>query len=154
MPSARGRAVSRQDRNVDADPMETNEEALRLECRQLRDEISRLHRILRQHGIYPSPPQRETPVRAQAVNPIKLGTAEKIVLFRALFRGREDVFPVRWESPDGRHGYSPKSERDWKAYNAARAEDRKRVDKETRKHIPLTDVAIHDHLVGKHTIGV
>ncbi|MEO8026939.1 MAG: restriction endonuclease subunit R, partial [Bryobacteraceae bacterium] len=125
-----------------------------MECRQLREEIQRLHRILQRHGIYPNPHQRETPARAPVGNPLKLSAAEKVALFRALFRGRDDVYPVRWESPDGRHGYSPKSERDWKAYNAAKAEDRKRVDKETRKHIPLTDVAIHDHLAGKHTIGV
>ena len=40
------------------------------------------------------------------------------------------------------------TERDWKAYYAAKPEDRKRVDKETRKNIPLTDEAIHAHLAG------
>lgn len=32
---------------------------------------------------------------------------EKIVLFRSLFRGREDVYPVRWTSKTGKSGYSP-----------------------------------------------
>ncbi len=32
---------------------------------------------------------------------------EKIALFRRLFRGREDVYAVPWESKDGRSGYSP-----------------------------------------------
>jgi hypothetical protein len=32
----------------------------------------------------------------------------KIALFRRLFRGRADVFPVRWENAKtGRSGYSP-----------------------------------------------
>jgi hypothetical protein len=44
--------------------------------------------------------------------------------------------------------------RDWKAYYAAKPEDRKRVDKETRKNIPLDDEAIHAHLAGTHTLGV
>ena len=52
----------------------------------------------------------------------------KIALFRSLFRGREDVYAQRWESPDGRHGYSPKTDRDWQAYYAAKPEDRKSVD--------------------------
>jgi hypothetical protein len=80
--------------------------------------------------------------------------AQKIALFRSLFRGREDVYAQRWESPDGRSGYSPKTERDWKAYYAAKPEDRKRVDKETRKNIPLTDEAMHGHLAGQQTLGV
>ena len=41
----------------------------------------------------------------------------------------------------------------WQAYYAAKPEDRKRVDKETRKNIPLTDEAIHAHLAGKQTLG-
>lgn len=48
----------------------------------------------------------------------------------------------RLATPDGRSGYSPKTERDWKAYYAAKPEDRKRVDKDTRKNIPLTDDAL------------
>lgn len=34
--------------------------------------------------------------------------ADKIGLFRKLFAGRTDVFPVRWENPrTGKAGYSP-----------------------------------------------
>src|SRR4030065_982229 len=34
--------------------------------------------------------------------------AEKVALFRSLFRGREDVFPRLWDKPQtGREGYSP-----------------------------------------------
>ena len=34
--------------------------------------------------------------------------AEKIALFRSLFAGRTDVFPVRWENSNkGRSGYAP-----------------------------------------------
>jgi hypothetical protein len=35
---------------------------------------------------------------------------------------RDEVRYLRWESPDGRKGCSPKSERDWKAYRAAKQE--------------------------------
>ena len=129
-------------------------DALLKECHQLRDEIGRLRRILIDNDIDPAPPPAAPAFDARPHPRIELSTDQKVALFRALFRGREDVYAVRWESPDGRHGYSPKSERDWKAYNASKPEDRKRIDKETRKYIPLTGQAIHDHLAGKHTIGI
>ena len=41
----------------------------------------------------------------------------KIELFRNLFRGREDVYPVLWQAKDGRKGYSPACKNEWnKAY--------------------------------------
>ena len=39
---------------------------------------------------------------------------EKIGLFRRLFAGRPDVFPVRWENrKTGRSGYSPACSNEW-----------------------------------------
>lgn len=39
----------------------------------------------------------------------------KIALFRRLFRGRADVFPVRWENgKTGRSGYSPACANEWR----------------------------------------
>ncbi len=122
-------------------------------CRRLEDENQRLRALLTENGIdLPVGPAEAKPQTPSARS--TLNTAQKIALFRSLFRGREDVYAQRWESPDGRSGYSPKTERDWKAYYAAKPEDRKRVDKETRKNIPLTDEAIHAHLVGQQTLGV
>ena len=41
-------------------------------------------------------------------------TAEKIALFRSLFRGRDSVFPRRWENPKtGKAGYSPVCRNEW-----------------------------------------
>jgi hypothetical protein len=38
----------------------------------------------------------------------------KIALFRRLFRGRSDVFPVRWENrKTGRSGYAPACANEW-----------------------------------------
>jgi superfamily II DNA or RNA helicase len=40
----------------------------------------------------------------------------KLALFAGLFRGREDVFPRRWEKPaKGRSGWAPCCENEWKA---------------------------------------
>jgi superfamily II DNA or RNA helicase len=41
-------------------------------------------------------------------------SAHKVALFRALFAGRSDVFPVRWENrKTGRSGYSPACANEW-----------------------------------------
>jgi hypothetical protein len=48
----------------------------------------------------------------------------------------------------------PADVRDWKAINKSRPEDRKKVDRQTRRFLPLTDKVIEDHLSGKHTIGI
>ncbi|OPX83617.1 MAG: Type III restriction enzyme, res subunit [Pelotomaculum sp. PtaB.Bin104] len=77
----------------------------------------------------------------------------KIAFFRSLFKGREDVYPVRWEGKDGKFGYSPACANEWK-----RKVCRKPVVKcagcEQRKLLSVTDQVIHDHLAGKRTIGV
>lgn len=128
-------------------------EALRKKCRELEAENARLRDLLAEHGVAPTPsPAR--PLVEPAPAKSSLSTPEKVALFRSLFRGREDLYAQRWESQDGRTGYSPRMERDWQAYYAAKPADRKRVDKETRKNIPLTDDAIHAHLAGKQTLGL
>jgi len=45
----------------------------------------------------------------------ELSAASKIELFRDLFRGREDVFAVRWENrAKGSSGYAPRCANEWK----------------------------------------
>jgi len=40
--------------------------------------------------------------------------AEKIALFRRLFAGRTDVFPLRWENRNtGKSGYAPACANEW-----------------------------------------
>jgi len=130
-------------------------EALRAECRRLREENDRLRQCLTERGIeIPPPPSSSAAAEPRKDVRPKLSTLEKVAVFRSLFRGREDVYAVRWQSPEGRSGYSPRTERDWNAYYAAKPEHRKRVDKDTRRFLPLTDEVIHGHLAGEHTIGV
>jgi superfamily II DNA or RNA helicase len=69
---------------------------------------------------------------------------EKIALFRILFRGREDVYPVLWKSEKtGKKGYSPAVKGGWNNPK----------DKE-KEYLRLTDDVIKDHLLGEQTIGV
>ena len=74
-------------------------------------------------------------------------------MFRRLFRGREDVYAVRWER-SGKSGYSPACVMDWRAIHSAKPEERKKIGRKTRSLLPLTDDAIRDHLTGKQTIGI
>jgi superfamily II DNA or RNA helicase len=128
-------------------------------CEQHREENAMLRRLLLEHGIAISPP-RPKPDASNETQLEPEDSAERarkrIFLFRSLFRGREDVFAVRWESHrgDGNSGYMPAAERDWNAINRSRPEDRKKVDRKTRRFLPLTDRVIEDHLWGRHTIGV
>jgi len=129
------------------------------ECMWLREENARLRQLLTKHNI--SIPAIE-PAMQSCVKPVEVLSLEerqerarkRIALFRSLFRGREDVYPRRWESPDGRSGYTPAAQKDWKAINRSKPEDRKKVDQKTRKFFPLTDSVIENHLLGKETIGV
>jgi hypothetical protein len=45
---------------------------------------------------------------------MKSSAAEKIAVFRSVFRGREDVFPRRWDNAKtGKSGYSPACDNEW-----------------------------------------
>ena len=47
-------------------------------------------------------------------SPTVLSNAQKVALFRSLFRGRDDVFPSRWENAKtGKAGYAPACHNEW-----------------------------------------
>jgi hypothetical protein len=131
------------------------------QCARLQKENARLEQLLYAHGITAQPEVAESvsphpvePGMGRATVSDKSTPKEKIALFRSLFRGREDVYAIRWERPDGRSGYLPASIRNWKAVLSSKLADRKKVDKKTRTLLPLTDEVIGKHLKGEHTIGI
>jgi len=77
----------------------------------------------------------------------------KINLFRSLFRGRDDVYPVRWQNKKGRSGYSPACANEWDKSFCGKPKVKCGACK-NRQLLPLTDQVVSDHLTGKHTIGV
>jgi superfamily II DNA or RNA helicase len=83
----------------------------------------------------------------------QLSDQTKIELFHSLFRGREDVYAVRWEGRNGSHGYVPacKNER---LPGICIKPKVKCQECPNRELLSLTDQVIIDHLKGKHTIGV
>ena len=125
--------------------------------------IARLIALLEQHGIdWRLPTQAADSEQAaqpahlslQQPEPLRLSTPEKVALFRRLFRGRTDVYPVRWESTStGKSGYAPACANEWRAGVC----DKPRIkcgQCNQRVLIPLSDAVIYDHLSGEHTVGV
>jgi superfamily II DNA or RNA helicase len=77
---------------------------------------------------------------------------EKIRLFRSLFRGREDVFPRRFETKKtGKSGYQPCCRKEW-IKGLCRRPKIKCHDCESRDFIPVTDEVIESHLLGRDVL--
>jgi len=80
--------------------------------------------------------------------------AAKIALIRSLFRGREDVFPRRWESvKTEKAGYAPACSNEWVRGICGKPKI-KCADCPHRAFLPITDSLIDGHLRGRHTVGV
>jgi superfamily II DNA or RNA helicase len=78
---------------------------------------------------------------------------DHITLFKSIFRGRQDVYAVRWEK-DGKGGYMPAYKVDWSDYNKHKASGGTFKDYSKKEYLPFGDEAILNHLSGKETVGV
>jgi superfamily II DNA or RNA helicase len=126
------------------------------ELQRLREENARLKALLTRLGIVWEEPTAPGPVPAfpEPISvPTHFTTDDKIALFRRLFRGREDVYSLRWESAKGTSGYSPACGNEWKP-GVCHKPKVKCGDCSQRQLLPVTDQVIYDHLAGKQTIGV
>ena len=87
--------------------------------------------------------------RLSAQNVTNESTQEhKIDLFRSLFRGREDVYPRRFESKrTGKNGFQPVCRNEW-IRPICQKPKIKCGDCENRDFIPLSDDVIRNHLIG------
>jgi superfamily II DNA or RNA helicase len=80
-------------------------------------------------------------------------SGEKVALFRSLFRGREDVYPRRFESrKTGKSGYSPVCANEWvrdlcdkRAVQCSKCVN--------RHFLPVTDETVRQHLSGQDDNG-
>ncbi|HDD9022720.1 TPA: DEAD/DEAH box helicase family protein [Escherichia coli] len=119
------------------------------ELAALRAENVRLVSLLEAHGIeWRRKPQ--SPVPRVSV----LSTNEKVALFRRLFRGRDDVWALRWESKtSGKSGYSPACANEWQLGICGKPRI-KCGDCAHRQLIPVSDLVIYHHLAGTHTAGM
>ena len=124
----------------------------------LQTENARLLALLDGHGIEWRLPLEPPPIGpvlpAPEPAPSRFSTAEKVALFRRLFRGRTDVYPIRWESKTtGKSGYAPACGNEWLA-GVCEKPRIKCGECNNRLLIPLSDQVIYEHLAGKRTVGV
>lgn len=121
------------------------------EVAALRAENTRLIALLDSRGIDWRKPAGRVP---ETVERIGLSSEAKVALFRRLFRGRSDVYAVRWESKTtGKSGYAPACANEWRV-GVCEKPRIKCADCGNRSFIPLAESTIYRHLVGEHTVGV
>lgn len=103
----------------------------------------------------------EAPASGMAAATAASPAATKVGLFRTLFRGREDVFPRRWEnSKTGKAGYAPVCRNEWVRGVCAKPAV-KCGECANQSFVPVTDDILAAHLKGRgfdgapnFTIGV
>lgn len=128
------------------------------ECERLREENTRLrvrvgetpedHDRLAERR---SPSDHEKPQLSASVT-VNSRPEVKVALFKGLFRGRDDVYAVRWEGKTGKTGYSPAGIREWDRSPSTGRGPKKSF--RLSKQFVLSDEVIRDHLLGKQTIGL
>jgi len=80
-------------------------------------------------------------------------TKANINLYKSLFRGRADIYAIRW-SKDGRSGYMPAYKVDWTDYNKHKAQGGSFKDYKNKEYLPFDHSAIESHFSGRETCGI
>ena len=120
----------------------------------LKAENKRLIDLLEEHGIAWQQGEQSIGLPSRKSIQSHLTPPQKVNLFRELFRGRNDVFPIRWESKStGKSGYSPACDNEWRP-GVCEKPRIKCSDCDHRLLTPVTDKVIYDHLAGVQTVGV
>lgn len=123
------------------------------EIAQLRAENSALKALLAMHGIA-APPAMVAAAPVIPRDSSQLSPEAKVKLFRRLFRGREDIYPVRWISKTTeKPGYSPVCANEWRRGVC----EKPRIKCSECSHslfAPVTDYVVFRHLRGEITAGV
>jgi superfamily II DNA or RNA helicase len=79
----------------------------------------------------------------------ELSNAEKIALFRSLFRGRDDVFPRRWENAKtAKAGYAPACHNEW-VRGVCEKPRIKCGNCPNQAFVPVSDEVVRSHLQGR-----
>jgi superfamily II DNA or RNA helicase len=78
---------------------------------------------------------------------------QKIAIFRNLFRGRTDIFAIRWQNRRGRSGYSVACDNEW-VQGICNKPRIKCLDCTHRQFSELNDQVIYRHLAGQQVVGL
>ena len=82
-----------------------------------------------------------------------MSNQNNIALFNSFFKGRQDVYAVRWEK-EGKSGYMPAYKVDWSDYNKHKSAGGTFKDYKKKEYAVFGEDAILDHLSGKETVGI
>nr|WP_253944674.1 DEAD/DEAH box helicase [Paenibacillus sp. NEAU-GSW1] len=96
------------------------------------------------------PVQESTPSTVHRLSNVEA----KLALYKSYFRGREDVYPIRWNGKNGKSGYSPVCGNEWTAVC-----QKPKVKCSVCTHqrfLPITDDVLSRHLDAREdrTIGI
>jgi superfamily II DNA or RNA helicase len=128
----------------------TREETLLAELDQRREAARVRPRVLQSQLAVISDSAPSTPTDIPPPNTV----AEKVALFRGLFRGRQDVFPRLWVNDrKGTKGYAPACFNEW-VRGVCEKPRVKCGECPNQAFIPVEDQVVLDHLQGRHVIGV
>ena len=120
----------------------------------LQAENARLIALLDAHGIDWHLPVEPVKIPVAQIEASRLlNTDAKVDLFRNLFRGRADGYPIRWESKAGKSGYAPACANEWRP-GVCEKPRIKCGDCGNRQLLPLTDEVIFRHLAGDVVVGI
>ncbi len=109
---------------------------------------------LRREAETPAAPALTIEVPLLTGTPVPTTPAEKVRLFRTLFRGREDVFPTRFVSKKtGKSGYAPACANKF-VPGVCELPRIKCGDCPNQAFVPVSDQIVLDHLRGRHVMGV
>ena len=78
---------------------------------------------------------------------------KKINLFKSLFKGREDVFAIRWQKGN-KGGYMPAYQYDPYMYRLHKMKGGTFKDYKDKTYLSLTDQQFQKHLNGEQLIGI
>lgn len=150
------------------DNMENKYNATLAHIEELKLEITRLRSLLKlpieenititneqmpSYSTSPAKESNETTVGESNVH--QYSTVEdKLALYKSYFRGRDDVYPIRWSNKQGKSGYSPVCANEWNSVC-----EKPRVRCSVCKHqnfMPLTNEVLSAHLDARQdrTIGI
>jgi hypothetical protein len=123
------------------------------ELAALLEENRRLIALLEQHRIDWRVPKPQPPASQAVEPPSQRSPEEKLAIFKRLFRGRSDVYPVRWENKQGKAGYSPACANEWKP-GVCEKPRIKCADCGNRQWMPISRQTLIAHLTGLKTMGI
>lgn len=144
--------------NIEYEELKSEFEKVVLECTRLKEENKNLRNQLglaikdedTKHRLTVKV-QRET-YSPETVNKYS-SPSEKIKLYSNLFKGREDIYAARWESKNGKVGYSPVCTNEWRKGICEKPKV-KCSECDSRVFRKFDDRIIGEHLSGSVIIGI